>query len=109
MIQDSTLGARSIQSPINLSASGDNIVIAGVSGQLIKVLQFLLVAGGATTLTLKSGASLISGPMSLEAGGTLILPYSSVPIQTISAGDPFIINSSAAVSVGGIISFTQAV
>jgi hypothetical protein len=107
MILDATLGAKSIQSPINFSASGDNTVIAGVSGQFIKVLQFLLVAGGATTLTLKSGASLLSGPMALAANSVLTLSYFQLPLQTIGPGDAFVLNSSAAVSVGGVVWFLQ--
>ena len=103
MIVDATLGPRSIQAPISFSAAGDNIVVAGVAGMYVKVLQFFLVLDGTSILTFKSNASLISGPMSMLANGSIVLDYIQLPLQTVSPGDNFVINSSNAVNVGGVI------
>jgi hypothetical protein len=103
LIIDQTLGARSIQSPISFSSAGDNIVVSGVPGMYVKVLQFFLVVSGPTILTFKSNASLLSGGMSMLANGAIVLDYIQLPLQTTSPGDNFIINSSAGVSVGGVM------
>jgi hypothetical protein len=108
LIVDATLGPRSIQAPISFSGAGDNIVVTGVAGMYVKVLQFFLVMGGATVLTFKSNASFVSGAMSMLANGSIVLDYIQLPLQTISPGDNFIINSSNAVSVGGVIWYVQA-
>jgi hypothetical protein len=107
MIQDTSLGARAQQAPINFSASGDNIIVPSMSGTFVKVLQLLLVSGGATTLIFKSGVSLLSGPMPMLASGSILLSYVQLPLQTLNLGDAFVINNSAAIQIGGIIWFLQ--
>ena len=108
MITDQTLGPRAIQAPLSFSGAGDNIVVAGVAGMYVKTLQFWLVVGGATVLTFKSSASLISGALSMLANGSIIFDHIQLPLQTISPGDNFVINSTNAVTVGGVIWYIQA-
>lgn len=53
---------------INASASGDNQIVAAVTGFKIVVLSYVLVAAGTVTATWKSGASTsLSGAMPLVA------------------------------------------
>jgi len=104
---DATVGASVTQAPINFSASGDNIVIAGVAGQRIKVLQFFFVLAAATNLIYKSGATALSGPMDYSSVGAQVQDFIQLP-YTCNIGDPFIINSSNAVQVGGTIWYIQA-
>lgn len=103
---DATVGASVVQAPINFSASGDNIVIAGVLGKRIKVLQFFLVLAAATNLTYKSGASPISGPLDFGSNAAQVQDFIQLPL-TCNLGDPFILNSSNAVVVGGTIWYVQ--
>ena len=53
------------------NTSGNNTVVAAVSGKKIKVISVLLVAAGAVTARFESGASgtALTGQMSLAADG----------------------------------------
>jgi hypothetical protein len=52
---------------IDNNSLGDNTIVAAVTGKKIRVLDMLLVAGGATTVRFESGASgtALTGQMSL--------------------------------------------
>lgn len=99
---DATIGPLVQQIPINFSASGDNTVIIGAVGMTIKVLQFFFVAAAATNLTYKSGSTVLSGPLDFPSAGAQVQDFIQLPL-TCNAGDSFVINSSAAVQVGGVI------
>jgi len=105
MIGDATLGALAIQAPISFSGVGDNTVVSGLQGQIVKVLQLFLVCGSTTNLTFKSGSTALSGALAMLANGSMVLDYIQLPLQCLT-GDSFIINSSAG-SVGGTIWFIQ--
>jgi hypothetical protein len=99
---DATIGPEVSQGVVNFSASGDNVVILGLIGQRIKVLQFFLVFGGAVNLIYKSGTTPISGTLTFLSNGAHVLDYMQLPL-TCNPSDSFVINSSAAVQVGGTI------
>ena len=104
---DATLGASVTQAVINFSASGDNIVVAGVAGKLIRVLQYFFVLGGPTNLTFKSSQTALSGPLDYPSAGSDVQDFIQLPLCTLNPGDPFIMNSSSAVQVGGTIWFIR--
>jgi hypothetical protein len=99
---DATIGPLVQQAPINFAASGDNTVIIGAVGKMIKVLQFFYVVAAATNLTFKSGSTPISGPLDFGSNAAQVQDFIQLPL-TCNVGDSFIINSSAAVQVGGTI------
>ncbi len=99
---DDTLGAHVTQAPIDFSGSGDNTVISGLLGQVIRVLQFFFVIGAATNLTYKSGANALSGPLDFSSAGAQVQDFIQLPL-TCNSGESFVINSSNAVQVGGTI------
>jgi hypothetical protein len=99
---DATIGPEVSQAAVNFSASGDNVVVLGLVGSRIKVLQFFLVFAGATNITYKSGTTPMSGPLSFGSNGAHVLDYMQLPL-TCNPGDSFVINSSAAVQVGGTV------
>jgi hypothetical protein len=99
---DSTIGAQVLQAPISFSAPGDNIVVAGITGKSIKVLQLFLVLAGATNLTYKSGSTPLSGLLTFGANAAQVQDYIQLPL-TCNVGDNFIMNLSAGVVVGGAI------
>jgi hypothetical protein len=100
---DPTLGASVSQAVINFSASGDNIIVPGVAGQKIKVLQYFFVIAAATNLTFKSGTTAITGPLDFGSNAADVQDFIQLPLTCLNPGDAFIINSSAAVQVGGTI------
>lgn len=99
---DSTIGAQVLQAPLSFSGAGDNIVIAGVAGRSIKVLQLFLVIAGATNLIYKSGATALSGTLTFGSNAAQVQDYIQLPL-TCNPGDNFIINLSSGVVVGGTI------
>lgn len=103
MIRDDTLGAQVIQASVDFSGSGDNLVIPGVSNKIIKVLQYFLVIAGQTTLTFKSASIAITGPLEFSGSSADVQDFIQLPLTCLNAGDGFLINSSAAVQIGGTI------
>lgn len=102
------------QLPINVAAAGDNTIVPGVAGKVITVVAFLLTNGVATaqTVTIKdgTGGTALSGPMALSTtGDPIILPPDLTVdwFQALVAGNPLVLNLSAATQVGGAIWFVQ--
>ena len=104
-IGDATIGASASQIPINISGAGDNIVIAGTPGRLIKVLQFFFVVSAATIITYKSSGIALSGPMSFTANMAHVQDFIQLPLTCVNPGDSFIINLSAGTQLSGTIWF----
>lgn len=102
MIVDGTLGPQTLQAVVSFSGSGNNIVVNGTVGKIIKVLQIFFVVGGATNLIFKSGSTALSGTLTMLANGSVVLDYIQLPLNCLT-GDDFVINSSLAVTVGGTI------
>lgn len=104
---DSTHGPMVSQIPLNFSASGDNVVVPGITGLRIKVLQFFFVLAGAVNLTYKSGAvTVLSGPMDFPSAGAQVQDFIQLPL-TCNVSDPFVVNLSTGVQLGGTIWFIQ--
>lgn len=103
---DATIGASVQQQVLNISFAGDSVVIPGIMGQRIKVLQFFLVVANATNLTYKSGSTAISGPLEFSANASQVQDFIQLPL-TCNVGDNFVINNSTGVVVGGTIWFIQ--
>lgn len=83
------------------TAAGDNTVITAVAGFKIRVLGALAVAKVATDIKFKSGAGTdISGTFGLAAGGGMTLPVAADGWCETAAGQPLVLNSSAAAQVG---------
>jgi hypothetical protein len=96
---------------VNFSSSGDNVIVASVAGQLIQMVGILIVVGGATNITFKSGTGTpLSGALPLTANGALILdPVPNlVWYQTLTAANNLVINNSNAVQVSGTVYYKQA-
>jgi hypothetical protein len=86
---------------INFASSGDNTVIGSYGGP-VKVYKLFLVAATATTITFKSGASVsLTGAITLNSGGSVVLDVSDTPWFTTQKNDAFVINSSVASQISG--------
>lgn len=95
------------EAAIDVSAQGAATVIAAQPGTTIRVYKLLLMAGGAVTLTPRSGSTPLTGGLPLQSGGGMVLDGSSSPWFTCGAGEAFVLNLSAAVQVSGRIYYTQ--
>lgn len=107
MIADATLGSPVIQSPISFTGSGDQIIVPGVAGYSIGILQFFFITSAGVTLTYKSGSTLLSGALPFLANGAQVQDFIQLPLRC-NFGDPFIINAGVAVTLGGVIWYYQA-
>jgi|SRR5882672_2797875 len=95
-----------ISVPYNSSAANDTVAAAAVAGKKLEIYRILLVITGATTITFKDGAGTsLTGPMDISALGQITLDPTSLPWFETSAGNDFIINSSAATKVAGKIDY----
>lgn len=90
----------------NGAAAGDFDIIAAVAAKRLKVYAITLQAKAAVDVKVKSPAGDITGPFSLGAreGITLAVTPPAFLFGTV-AGDKLSINTSAAVSVVGIVSY----
>ena len=91
---------------INVSSSGDNLVVAGVTGVSIGVREFCLVPAAAVSLTVKSGTSTsLSG--GIPIGGTSGAPaalaggYNPQDHFVTNSGDGLNLYLSSGVAVTG--------
>jgi hypothetical protein len=91
---------------INIGSSGANTVIAGQTGKIIRVYRMAMVPLTSVTATIQDGSTSLTGPMPLGANQELLLGFDTQPYFVGTSGNPFIINLSGAVPVGGMVYFT---
>lgn len=98
--------------PITASASGDNTIVAAVTGKKIRVKGYAITNGAATANSVKwrSGTTDISGLyFSAAALGPIIVhdlaPSGDFYFETV-AGQALNLNLSAATAVGGAVQYT---
>jgi|SRR3990170_8460220 len=90
---------------IDHAVSGDNTLVAAVTGLKIRVLAFVLVAAGTVTARFESGAggTALSGQMSMAANTHIIGPYNPAGWCETAAAALLNLELSAAVSVDGVL------
>lgn len=98
------------EADINLSASGDNTLIAALANAPIKIYQIFIVANAAVNITFKDGAATnfnaFAIPLTAQ-GSSLTRDYTSIPHWVTTAGNAFIVNLSGAVQITGRVYFTK--
>jgi hypothetical protein len=94
----------SIEAAIDVSALGDNVVIAGVAGKRTRVHGIDVTLAGVSTFQLKSGATLLTGVMSLDSYAK---PRSDDAHFAGAAGEDLIITLGAAVRCAGALWYRQ--
>ena len=99
---------------VNFNTTGDNTIVAAVAGKTIQVYGLVLVVTTtAVALTIKDGATALTGPMTVLAGTPLVLGLpigaDSAPLfATSSVANAFVIGQGAGASqVSGICYFVQ--
>lgn len=99
-----------IHQSINISASGDNIIIPAPTGtsEFVVIDHINLVPSSAVTLTLKSGGTNLSGGYALTANQGFVLENSyqdETGLITCAENEAFIINLGGAVQVSGFVRY----
>lgn len=93
-------------------AAGDNILVAGVANETVKLYRTLLAFGAGTNVQFFDGPSVnnkpLTGIINMFAGGSINMQPSGIPwLNATSLGNGLILNSSAAVNMGGVIGYVQ--
>ena len=97
--------------PIDTSASGDTTLVTGIAGRCIKVMQYTIVAGGAVTVTFKSGSTALTGGMPFAQNGGAAVAHGPIDrgiphgLFKTAPGADLKINLSDAVQVGGHMAY----
>ena len=91
------------------STSGNNTIVAAVSGKKIRVLQAELVANGTVNVKWQSGASGTdkTGLAYMVVNSGYVLPYSPIGWFETAASTLLNLNLSAAIAVGGVIAYVE--
>lgn len=94
---------------IDHATSGDNTLVAAVTGKKIRVLAVYLVSAGTVTTRFESGAggTALSGQMNLVANTGLVLPFNPVGWFETAASTLLNLELSGAVSVDGGLTYVE--
>lgn len=93
---------------IAASSSGDNTLIAAVTGKKIRVVEYMLVAAGTVSVKFRSGATPdLTGAMPMVANSSLVGGYCPVGMFETVAGLPLTLNLSGAVAVTGHLTYIE--
>jgi len=61
--------------PINITTSGDNVLVPGISSRMLRVLSYVITSDTAMTITWKSGSTPLSGAMNIPANTAIVVPF----------------------------------
>jgi hypothetical protein len=94
---------------IAAASSGDNTLVAAVTGKKIRVVQAVLLAAGAVTVRFESGAggTALTGAMSNADTTGIVLPLSPAGWFETAAGALLNLELSAGVSVAGVLAYVE--
>lgn len=94
---------------VAINASGDNIVIPAVAGQVIDIHALHLTCASAVDITPKDGASVSLGKFQQRTELILDAQPNLKDRYRLTPGNAFILNLGSAVSVTGTIWYSQRV
>ena len=88
--------------------SGDNVLVAAVVGESVKLYRGIFTVGAATVLKFTDGPSgTVLFTAYLQAGGSVTFAPSGIPWLTTSVGNALVLNSSNAVNGYGGYGYVQ--
>jgi hypothetical protein len=94
--------------PVSFDSSGNNTIVAGATGKIVRVYRMVLISTSAVVLTLQDGSSnALTGAMQMEAGTALEFNFDTMPWFITSAGNGFVANLGSGVQVSGVVYYTQ--
>lgn len=86
---------------LNTAAAGDTTISTATASQQTRVYRLRLNVAGATTLTIKSGATALE-TITFPGAGFLTYDFSTRPWYTTAANTALVVTNSAAVQVNGV-------
>jgi hypothetical protein len=95
---------------IDNATSGDNTLVAAVTGKRIRVLAMIAVmTGTAVTIRFESGAggTALTGQMQPTAGGGFVLPYNPIGWFETAASELLNMELGGAQSVDGVLRYVE--
>lgn len=94
---------------ISGATSGDNTVVAAVSGKRIRVLSVALITTTATTVAFESGASgtALTGDMPLAANGGFVLPFNAAGWFQTASGSLLNMELGGAIQTSGMLTYIE--
>jgi hypothetical protein len=94
-------------STIAFSNTGDNTVVAAVTGRSIHVMEIQFTNDTATNITFKSGSNSLTGALRLAANSsdTLQAANENTPKFVCNPSEDFIINQSGTANIGGFLKY----
>jgi hypothetical protein len=92
---------------IDHAASGNNTLVAAVTGKKIRVVFFLMVSAGSVTPRFQSGAggTALSGQMTMAVNSVISAPYNPAGWFETAAAALLNLELSAPVSVDGVVGY----
>jgi hypothetical protein len=91
---------------IDFASSGDHTIVTGQSSTGIVIYEFLLWNASLQDIRLKSGSTLLTGPLlNFCSLCGMILPFSGGPHMTLASGNSFVINTSGTTQVSGYVRY----
>jgi hypothetical protein len=93
--------------PINFNASGQQALVAGVTGKIIRVYRLWLTVSAQTNLEFQDGSTPLSGSAPCGSNGGITLDFTGEPWYVGSANNAFNLNSSNPVQCGGTVYYVQ--
>lgn len=95
--------------PIAAASSGNNTVVAAVSGKKIRVLAVQLISSGTVNAKWQTaaGGTDLTGLAYLVANAGYVLPFNPVGWFETAAGALLNLNLSAAIAVGGSVTYVE--
>jgi hypothetical protein len=93
--------AQLIEAKIDVAGAGDNVLVAGLPGRRIGVCGIFFVLGGDVNVTLKDGATALTGAIPMKANGSFVLDPNEHPWFTTTPGNDFILNLSGVAQTSG--------
>lgn len=94
---------------IDAASSGDNTLVAAVTGKKIRVLALVLVSAGTVTARFESaaGGTALTGQMTLAVNTGFVLPFNPLGWFETVAAELLNLELSGAVSVDGCLTYIE--
>lgn len=93
---------------IDVASSGDNTIVAAVTGKRIRVHSMFVVAAGTVTVRMESaaGGTALTGQMTMAVNTGFVLPHNPAGWFETVAGELLNMELSGAVSVDGSLTYS---
>lgn len=94
---------------IDCASSGDNTLVAAVTGKKIRVISCMLISAGTVTTRFESGTggTALTGQMNLIANTGYVLPYNPDGWFETASAALLNLELSAAISVDGCLTYVE--